>query len=158
MARTIISDADGRLATVSTLGALSTNTAGALTITTGTDPAANTECSVTVPAGERWQLCTVQFSLVTSATVATRRVVLTVDNGTTVHAKFPSNVTQAASLTYAYCFAADLGYANGTLLDLNVLTGVPPLILEAGYRIRTATVALDATDNYGAPIVTYIKR
>lgn len=158
MARTTIADTDGRTATVSAQGALWTVGAGSMSTTTGSDPAAGAELSVTVPAGERWELVSVQASLVTSAVAANRRVVLTVDNGTTVYARIPVGATQAASLTYVYGFIAGLGYANGSVLDLNVTTGVPPMILEAGYRIRTATVNIDAGDNWGPPIVYYIKR
>lgn len=121
---------------------------------TGSDPAANTEISETVPAGARWRLRSMRFALVTDATAANREVVLTLDNGTlAAYARIPSGANQAASLTHGYTFALHTqkiapGVALAHALPL------PDVILMPGSLIRTVTTNIQATDNYGAP--TYI--
>lgn len=122
-----------------------------------TDPAANTEHSYTVPAGQLLELWAVNFNLVTDANAATRRVVLTIDDGTTVFYKSASQVTQAASLTYNYTFsvgAVDRSAVAGTDVLQN-LGG--PMVLRAGYRIKTVTASIQATDNYGVAQLYGIK-
>lgn len=122
-----------------------------------TDPAANTELSYTIPSGQLFELYAVNFNLVTDATVATRRVTLVVDDGTNIFAKSASLVTQAASLTYNYTFgvgAADRSAVAGT----DVLQDIPgPLFLAGGYKIRTVTTAIQATDNYGIMTIQGIR-
>lgn len=114
-----------------------------------TDPAANTELTYTIPANQLLELYTINFSLVSDANAATRRVTVTIDDGTTVFCKVASQVTQAASLTYNYTFgvgAVDRSSVAGT----DVLQSLPgPLVLRPGYRIKTVTTAIQATDNYG---------
>jgi hypothetical protein len=55
-----------------------------------------------------WRLIAVLLTLVTDANVATRRVHITLDDGTTVFYRRGSNATQAASLTQNYAWAARL--------------------------------------------------
>lgn len=120
------------------------------------DPAANTEISQTVPSNQFWQLIGARVSLVTDATVSNRTVQLTLDDGTTVWNLYPSPSTQAASLTYNYNFA--VGAQNTTVLNNNVVVSLgSQLILPAGYRIRTLTNNLQATDNYGVMTLMLIK-
>lgn len=112
------------------------------------DPAANTEHSITVPAGQIWDLLSLNFSLVTDGNAANRTVTVTIDDGTTVYAKATTPVTQAASLTYNYTFG--IGSALMTAVaGLNVTVPLPVLSLMPGHRIKTVTTNIQATDNYG---------
>lgn len=121
---------------------------GRVVTVASTDPAANTEHSVTVPARTIYQLLGARVALVTDANVANRTVQLTLDDGTTVFNLFPSPSTQAASLTYNYTYTA--GASNVTVLNNNVVVGLGQgIFLPAGYRIRTLTNNIQATDNYG---------
>lgn len=117
--------------------------------TASADPAANTEITATVPNGQIWHLLGARVSLVTDANVANRTVAITIDDGTTVFNRFTSPSTQAASLTYGYTLSA--GAASATVLNNEVVVGCgQTLMLPQGYRVKTATTNLQATDNFGA--------
>lgn len=123
---------------------------GALRSITGTDPAAATEISETVPTNARWRLLAFDVALVTDATVANREVVLTIDDGATVLIEVPSAVAHAASLTRRYSFAR--GVQRATPAASTVISApAPDVALQGGYRVRTVTTGLQAGDNYGAP-------
>lgn len=128
-----------------------------ITTTASSDPAANgSEISATVPAGQIWFLQGARVSLVTDANAANRTVAMTIDDGTTVIQRFTSPSTQAASLTYGYTFTA--GAANATVLNLEVVVGIGTnLLLPPGYRIKTVTNNVQATDNYGAMTFYIVK-
>lgn len=117
---------------------------------TGTDQAANTNITETVPTGARWRLISMVASLVTDATVATRQAAVVLDDGTAdLYAAYAS-VTQAASVTRFYDF-------NNVGIDLGAQQNRIPImlpasvILNAGYRIRTATANLQVGDNWSGP-------
>ena len=115
----------------------------------GTNPAANTEISETVPARKRWRLLAIQFPLVTDANAANRMMHLTLDDGTTVFYTSETIVTQTASLTRTYALA--IGAPQQTVIDAHYNITLPDIILSGGFRIKTVTTALQATDNFGAP-------
>lgn len=129
--------------------------ANLLTVTTGTDPAAGAEWSQTVPPGESWQINTIRYTLVTSAVVASRLTSITLDNGTTVFARFPSTQTEPASLTNTYTASVDV--ASSGLLGTEILISLPRIILPSGYRIRSLTTAIDVGDDYSAPVFYYTR-
>lgn len=122
---------------------------GTLKVVSGSDPAAGAEVSDTVPAGKAWRVISVLVALVTSATVATRRTHLVIDDGTTTFYRRGSNATQAASLTqnYLFCGEGPEASARGTF----VADPLPQIDLPAGARIKTVTENIQAGDDYGAP-------
>ena len=125
---------------------------GLINTVIGTDPAAGVEISQTVPTNARWHVRGIQFTLVTAVAVATRRVVVVIDDGANEIFRFDSQSTQLASLTRNYKIAdyklqpAD----NGTFIYI-----AAPFDFELlqGYRIRTITENLQAADDYGAPVL-----
>lgn len=124
--------------------------------TASADPAAGAEITATVPAGQVWHLLGARVSLVTDATVSTRTLAVTVDDGTTVFNRFTSPSTQAASLTYGYTLSS--GASNATVLNNEVVVGCGQnLLLAGGYRVKTVTNNLQAGDNLGA-MTLYIVR
>lgn len=124
---------------------------GAIRSIAGTDPAAGVEISETVPANAVWRLKSFRASLVTSAVAATRQVSIIIDDGTTTLKQVFVNATQAASLTRNYNIMADWAL-HATAIQAELYAPLPgDLILEAGSRIRTSTVAIDGGDNWGAP-------
>lgn len=127
---------------------------GSISYLTGTDPAAGAEISETVPAGVRWKLKGVRFTMVTSATVANRFVNFIVDNGTTNIFDVFYPTAHTASLTAVY-YAFPLGVTQTGLLgpaSNRIYYNIPAdMELLPGYRIRTTTTGLDAGDNFGAP-------
>lgn len=123
---------------------------GVLRSITGTDPAANTEISETVPTGARWKLRAMSFTLVTDATGANREVNLVLDDGANILHVTSSGFTHIASLTKRYS-AALIGTSVAPTQATDRQIVLPDLILPGGARIRTVTTNLQATDNYGAP-------
>ena len=127
-----------------------------VTTSTGANPAAGAEVSVTVPTGEIWRLLSVRLTLVTSATAATRRVILLADNGAATIWAAPAGNTQAASLTNNYSFTSGLsGNLSGTA-EFAVGVG-EDLWLPSGYRIRTNTENIQTGDDYAAPVLHIIR-
>jgi hypothetical protein len=126
---------------------------GRIRVIVGTNPAAGVEVSETVPAGKRWRLVSFRVALTTSGTVANRFPALTLDDGTNTFSTTSAHAAQTATLTIGWTFG-DFGTGQGTILANN--PQVEPLpcnaILLPGYRIRTVTLALDAGDDYGAPV------
>lgn len=127
---------------------------GGVTVAGTVDPAAGAELiAFTVPAGQVWELQTLRFTLVTSATVANRRVHLVFDDGTNVLAKVPVLSDHAASLTWSYTFAREAD--NVTVQGLEVVSRMPRLLLPAGFRVRTLTDNLQVGDNFSAGVYGY---
>lgn len=123
--------------------------AARITTIASSDPAANTEHSVTVTTGQIWEVTSLQFSLVTDANAANRRVVVTFDDGTTVFAKASAGAAQVASTTIAYTFATG-SQSQAALVNTDLQVALPSgLFLPGGYRIKTVTANLQAGDNYG---------
>jgi len=117
---------------------------------TGTNPAAGSELSETVPTNARWRLISFYASFVTDSTVASRRPTLIIDDGTNTVFRAVTTATQGASLTGHWSWAA-----TGCELTATVEGVVVPiphnLFLMGGYRIKTDTDAMAAGDNWGAP-------
>ncbi len=123
---------------------------GVLRSITGTDPAAGVEISETVPVNARWRLISIRFILVTSAAVANRQVDFLLDDGVTIYYRIFSSAVQTASVTLNYGasdqnFRGDDGGGN-----IQIVMPMAPVLFQ-GHRIRTATTALQAGDNWGAP-------
>jgi hypothetical protein len=123
---------------------------GVLRAVTGTDQAAGTEISETVPTGARWRLRAFRAALVTSAVAGARRVHLYVDDGATRLFELAAADTQAASLARNYNATPD-GYARAAQ-DSEIYVPLPfDVALLQGWRIRTVTTLFDGGDNWGAP-------
>lgn len=117
----------------------------------GTDPAANVECSDTVPAGYEWLLEAVTYTLVCDANVANRIVVVQIKtsaSGVAMRRWQFGNLTASQTGTlniYPGAVADTTGTAQG--LDLGF-----PVRMPAGSVIYTATTDRQATDNFAAPV------
>ena len=95
-------------------------------------------------------------TLTTSATVANRRSIFTVDDGTNTIFESASSSIQTASLAWTYSWAAT--GADKGVADTRVLVMIPPhLMLPAGYRIRTSTVNIQVGDDYSAPVLYVVR-
>jgi len=123
---------------------------GTIRSITGTDPAANTEVTETVPTGARWRFLSLLVTLVTDANVATREVALAADDGTNTYCRIPATQSQAASLTRRWEFTQATPFA-GLNQDATIPAMFPALLLAAGHRLTTITTARQVTDNFGAP-------
>jgi hypothetical protein len=117
----------------------------------GTDPAAGVEISETCPTNTRWRLIGFNYTLVTSAVAGNRISQLFIDDATNAGVRGLPAATQAASLTNSYQYGA-FGAQPATLGTLQIGILPPDVYVSAGGRIRTVTTALDAGDNYSAPV------
>jgi hypothetical protein len=121
----------------------------------GANPAAGAECLITVPTGELWNVKSVYLNLVTDATVSNRRVrlVLTIDGVEYDYCISPGD--QAASANYKYYYTERTGNPSATSADRLCGTLPRDLWMNANDTITTATINLQAGDNYGTPVATY---
>lgn len=126
----------------------------------GTDPAANTEISETVPAGKFYKLVSVSVALVQGAT-QTPQPILVIDDGTNVvYESFGSSAAQAVSTTCRYTWAVGLPLTGQVGATTNVHSTAPlpeDLLLPAGYRIRTSTIGIGANSDYGVPSLLIVE-
>lgn len=126
----------------------------------GADPAADVEFSVSVPAGEAWELRAVTVELVQGAT-QTPLPSLVVDDGTTVVCREPgSTAAQAVSTTARYTWAPGRSPSGqiGTTPNIASVGSLPPgLVLKPGWRVRSITQGKGANTDYGAPVLHVVK-
>lgn len=123
---------------------------GVLRSVAGTDPAANTEISETVPTNARWRLHAARFPLVTDANAANREVSVTFDDGVNVLCRVPSRVTHVASTTITYSLFRDSALET-VAQDTERTIRLPWLDLQGGMRWNTVTTNRQVGDDYSAP-------
>jgi hypothetical protein len=123
---------------------------GSIRSIVGTTPGAGAEVSETVPSNVRWELIAFRISLVTSAVVATRKPSFTIDDGLNVLLQSDSNAAIAAS-NNGQATLANVGFANPIVTNAACLAPCPPIMLFAGFRIRTVTSSIDVGDQYASP-------
>lgn len=120
----------------------------------GTNPAADTEITETVPAGKFWQLLSVSVALV-QGLIQTPQPILVIDDGADViFESFGSTAAQATSTTCRYTWAPGLALSGlvGSGTDVHAVAPLPiGLLLGPGYRIKTSTVGRGLNTDYGAP-------
>jgi hypothetical protein len=126
----------------------------------GTDQAANTEITETVPAGKDWLLLAVSVALVQGIT-QTPQPILVIDDGTNVLFEgFGASAAQAVSTTCRYTWAPGLTLTACVGATTNVHANAPlpeGLVLGPGYRIKTVTLGIGANTNYGAPTLYLVE-
>lgn len=120
----------------------------------GTNPAANTEISDTVPAGKWWRLMGVSISCVQGIT-QTPQPTLIIDDGTNVmYQSLGCSAAQAASTTQQYIWASGLPLSAILGAGANLYSTAPlpnDWVLPAGWRVRTSTAGIGANTDYAAP-------
>lgn len=123
---------------------------GEITTYTGSDAAANVEWTETVPTGKVWRLLAIRASLVTDANAATRRVGITITDGTNTLFKANAESTQIASLTNHYNVAVQPSRA---VADIEHYIPLPAdMLLPEGCVIASVTLNRQVTDNWGIPV------
>jgi len=135
---------------------------GYIRTVTGSNPAAGAEANDTVPANALWRLIDYSIVLVTDGNAANREPRLLADDGTSterVWGPAHQTTTQAASLTRTWIWQqgrtpfATAGQSRVDTETVNYHESIPPnLFLPEGYRLRTVTQSIQATDNYATPI------
>lgn len=123
---------------------------------TGATPGAGAEVSETVPAGARWSLLSIIWTLTTSATVANRFPDITIDDGAAVYFRVGPTIAAPASSTQIYNAFQGAGVVTrdgNTTVERSLPIG---LMLATGHRIRSNTTAIQVGDQYSA--VQYLVR
>lgn len=117
---------------------------------TGTTQAAGVDISETVPANVRWNLLAFTATLTTSATVANRTPIFLIDDGVNILSVAEGINTQAASLLNRYSLSPVV--PSQAVIGGNISIGFTvPILLAAGFRIRSSTINLQAGDQWSAP-------
>ena len=127
---------------------------GFLTVTGTTDPAANTEITLTIGANRRWLVFGFYYRLVTNANAANRRSHVRITDGTNEIFFFQHDQVQAASITRDYSWAPRGGFV-GAILQSRTSAHMPVTPMFQGWTIETITEGIQATDNYGAGRVVH---
>lgn len=128
-----------------------TDGAGVLRSIVGTLQPVGTEILETVPPQRRWNLLAFRAGLTTSATVANRFAGYLIDDGTNVFLQIRTSVALTASNLNVYEITPGNQFYNDTQGDF-FLPAPTPVLLKAGYRIRTGTNGLQAGDQWSAPL------
>lgn len=120
----------------------------------GTQPAAGAGINETVPAGARWELCSLYAVLTTNGAVANRVVELDAFTGANAKVVSMSPVNQPASRSWGYIWG--VGMLNTTRADGGSynLPWPTPMALLAGDTIQSQAVGLQAGDQWNAPVYT----
>lgn len=127
-----------------------TDGAGTLRSITGTTPAAGADINEVVPTARRWTLLSFRAGLTASATVANRFPGFLIDDGTNALYLIRSSVAQTASQVNGYNLTPAQTFYNDT--QTQFIIPAPGLTsLKAGFRIRTSTNGIQATDQWSAP-------
>lgn len=123
----------------------------------GASPAAGASFSLTSPGQQGWQLVTVSFRLVTSATVATRYVTVDYDDGNGslfVSNGFAGGITAS---TTAFCsFNADRGSSEGNAGN-QLFAPLFRVQMQAGQKVQINVLNIDATDQLSRIVLGFIR-
>lgn len=125
-------------------------------VITGSDPAANAEGLITVPAGKYYEVLLATLVVVQGIT-QTPQPLLQIDDGSTVLWEgFGSSAAQAVSTTCRYSWAPGLTLTGQVGATTGVRSNAPlpeKLILGPGFRVQTVTIGKGANTDLAAPVL-----
>jgi hypothetical protein len=111
-----------------------------VSVQSGTDPAANTEATLTVSDGESWLLKAVTFQIIQGATQTPLPTLLIKDaDAATVLALVCASSAQNASVTADYYLAPGLALSAGGAATRIYAPMPSGLLLPAGWSLETST-------------------
>jgi hypothetical protein len=114
------------------------------------NPAAGAEWTFTVPAATTYTLKSVFYQLVTSSAAATRISLLKITDGTNTLFQGDVSVSQTASLTKKYAGGSGITDPLGASSNFPVVALPVDMVLGPGWKVGTATTAIDLGDQYSA--------
>jgi hypothetical protein len=129
---------------------ITTTTAKARSVVSA-DPAANVECSITVPAGSRWEILSAHLTVVQGATQTPLPSLVVTDNaGVVVGSYAGASAAQSASVTSTYDWYPNAVLTAGAGATAN--RGLIPvgLVVRAGWTITTSTSGKGANTDLSA--------
>lgn len=126
----------------------------------GANPAANAEFSVTVPVGKSWLILSVTVANVQGGSGASQPILVIDDGANILMESFGSSTAQAVTTTCQYTWAPGLVLTaqTGLTTDVHSQGGLPSgYVVPSGGRIRSRTVGLSATTDYGVPTLWVVE-
>lgn len=115
-----------------------------------TDPAANVECSITVPADKYYKIVSASVSCAQGATQTPLPALQVADASGNVVAQFNgASAAQSASITSQYNWFNGAVITAGAALTVNQAPIPPDVIVPPNYVISTATAGKGANTNFG---------
>lgn len=118
-----------------------------------TTPSAGADIVQVVPLGRVWRLLTFVATFTASATVASRTPSLIIDDGTNVlYQVYTATAVTAGQAMQVRGNAIPIVLISVTAVATNSFPLMDPsyFVLQPGWRIRTATSNIDATDQWSA--------
>lgn len=115
-------------------------------------PAAGAEASADFRGAEAARVHSFRVALTTDATVANRLVALEIVRGGVVLWRSAAHAAQTASTTITYQWTAADFFRSAAIND-EAFDYIPELRVRGDAIVRTVTTALQAGDQYGAPVV-----
>jgi hypothetical protein len=112
------------------------------------NPAAGADWAASVTPGATWVPLAFAGTFTTSAVVANRAVELQYNDRSRTFFNLPPTGVQAASLAWTYCWARETPIQNPPATALANGGALPPFSLFGGLQIKTATVNIDAADQW----------
>lgn len=118
----------------------------------GADPAANTEASITVPAGRYWKVLAFTVTCAQGATQTPWPYLAFKDqNGVTLVSYPGASDDMDAATTSLFTWAPGLALTAAAALTVNTAPIPSGLIVGPGFQLATATDGIGGNTNYGAP-------
>jgi hypothetical protein len=122
------------------------------------DPAANTEASIDVPAGETWVILAAHISCVQGATqTPLPSLVVTDSDSNTVGNYAGASAAQSASVTATYDWYPGCDMTAGAGATANRAPIPEGLAVKGGWNVATSTSGKGANTNLGALSLHVIK-
>lgn len=131
----------------------STSGEPAARVIVGTDPAADTIVTETVPTGARWELLSVQVTLVKGGASAAGVTLVQVSDPANDYGRYSGGTTGGILTTNLVTFAQGLPIKSFAAGGDTTVNGPLPrsLILLAGHRFQVTDTVFGNGDNFGRP-------
>lgn len=120
----------------------------------GTNPAAGAEIQETVPSGKWWKLLALTVQLVQGITDTPQPILVIDDGANVIWEGFGSSAAQASGTTTRYTWSCGSGTITGQVgagANVHSTAPLPAIPMGPGWRVRTSTLGITATGDYGVP-------
>lgn len=122
------------------------------------DPAPGAEFAIFPTAGSTWVLTGLTHDFTTSAAVANRTPVLSLENGSAQRLlRIPWNALIAASATRRTSYYPGAAPGAGVQNEVTLPLPIPGIIIRPGWVLRSRTGAIDVGDQYANICVSYVE-
>lgn len=120
-------------------------------VQTSTNPAANTDASITVPSGNTWVILSARFTVAQGATQTPLPSLVITDASDNVIASYAgASVAQNASVTSTYDFYEGASLTAGAAATSNRGPIPRGLCVKPGWKVKTSTAGIGANTDLSA--------